>query len=981
MERGPVAQIRRYGAAAALPVFLALPCFALSDPLILSRPEDVRTLVREAQAAALPSATATTQDVGMVSVSPLDARTATWFGAVGPGEAVAFEDSATADTVLTNPVSGGASRLPAEVGYDPFGIFSVAGYDFETNPDLLPFYDPGLVAVAMRLVLDHDPESGGSGMDAEDGFGTGETGGPGGDGGSTAQEDNSIEGGETEEIADCGSPYPGYAQGATASYYEFPFALSAVPDFADRIPDFVQLEENIDHPDSSSWPGIDMSARHRFAARYSFCLYAPATGEYALRLQSDDGSVLRLDGVPFLDNDGVHGRLAKTETAYLVHGFHDVEIGYFDEGYRCGLQLLWNGGAGSSFAVVPSNNVWHVIGNPDSDGDGMPDWWEALYGLDSGNPSDSLEDCDGDGLSNLEEFLCGTDPHRADTDGDGMSDAWETAHGLRPCNASDASADQDGDGLVNLAEFHAGTDPGNPDTDGDGETDGMEVLTVFSNPLVVDFDGTETVESQIDLSSAMPQSGLWIRADDSLDLADRRGTVAFRCNVSKPGVFRIRVSFRTAGSASASLSLSADGVEIGKEALSGCFPGDSGHCDFFTPHLAAGLHSIVVSVRNQAPGFSFSATGVAVSEPGGPDADGNGRPDWLDARLGRSRLCVEGAVTSMVSPYCIRGKAVFLPLVELSSRTDVHGLPANGWWSDISLDPVSPVSVTASFENGASGQSFSVSWVPFDVCTETSAVVRAGDSMLLAASASGGRDAEISVAGPATNASFAVVSGQTVPFEFRNPGEYGISASWIDQSGEYRTASAAVAAVSGSLPPCIPLWAGKYNAVHLPEVPHTGAALVLEDFFEAETFSPVQSGGWRGAASPSMEDFLSGKASGFVALQLGGSDGAVLDSAPVLPFWPLWTLDGEYRIVETLPDGTRVAETVVHCPDLPEGVELELWCYNAGFCFEDGGATLRFSREDLRENGTFACRTLLSGEVVHPCQFLRAFYNGLKTVD
>ncbi len=46
----------------------------------------------------------------------------------------------------------------------------------------------------------------------------------------------------------------------------------------------------------------------------------------------------------------------------------------------------------------------------DTDGDGMPDWWEKKYGLDPNDPSDAAKDKDGDGYTNLEEYLNGTDP-------------------------------------------------------------------------------------------------------------------------------------------------------------------------------------------------------------------------------------------------------------------------------------------------------------------------------------------------------------------------------------------------------------------------------------------------------------------------------------------------------------------------------------------------------------------------------------------
>ena len=46
-----------------------------------------------------------------------------------------------------------------------------------------------------------------------------------------------------------------------------------------------------------------------------------------------------------------------------------------------------------------------------------------------------------------------------DTDSDGMSDAWERANGLDPTDPSDATADLDGDGQSNLAEYLSGTLP------------------------------------------------------------------------------------------------------------------------------------------------------------------------------------------------------------------------------------------------------------------------------------------------------------------------------------------------------------------------------------------------------------------------------------------------------------------------------------------------------------------------------------------
>ena len=131
---------------------------------------------------------------------------------------------------------------------------------------------------------------------------------------------------------------------------------------------------------------------------------------------------------------------------------------------------------------VPSNGVFFGI---DTDGDGLTDEEEGVLGTDPNNP-----DTDGDGLSDGDEVnVHGTDPLDPDSDGDGIDDGDEIANGLDPTDPADAAADPDGDGLTNGEEIALGTNRLVADTDGDGLNDGDEVNVHGTDPLVVDTDG------------------------------------------------------------------------------------------------------------------------------------------------------------------------------------------------------------------------------------------------------------------------------------------------------------------------------------------------------------------------------------------------------------------------------------------------------------------------------------------------------------
>lgn len=123
------------------------------------------------------------------------------------------------------------------------------------------------------------------------------------------------------------------------------------------------------------------------------------------------------------------------------------------------------------FMNYNENNMKNIaIDNDDTDGDGLSNYLESIYGTDP-----LLPDTDGDGLTDYQELVdTGTDPLVVDSDNDGILDGRD---------------DCDKDGIDTITEYQFRTDPFCIDTDGDGLNDYEELYTYNTDPLKDDTDG------------------------------------------------------------------------------------------------------------------------------------------------------------------------------------------------------------------------------------------------------------------------------------------------------------------------------------------------------------------------------------------------------------------------------------------------------------------------------------------------------------
>jgi hypothetical protein len=134
------------------------------------------------------------------------------------------------------------------------------------------------------------------------------------------------------------------ATGYKGALYWIPAGTQKLPTLTSMTPNGYLFSHDLNvapQAFTTGFPGIDASHTSNFAIHYEAPLVVSTEADYDFRLVSDDGAVLKIDGTPIIDNDGIKTTATSKEgPVHLVVGTHVISVDYFQATGNVGLQLF-----------------------------------------------------------------------------------------------------------------------------------------------------------------------------------------------------------------------------------------------------------------------------------------------------------------------------------------------------------------------------------------------------------------------------------------------------------------------------------------------------------------------------------------------------------------------------------------------------------------------------------------------------------------
>ncbi len=197
--------------------------------------------------------------------------------------------------------------------------------------------------------------------------GSSTSGGTSTSGGSTASNGGNTSGGSTSNGGSTSTGNTGSFAATCSDHPDMPIVaqLYQLPENTQKLPDFTGMNPIgdvcvnqltiADRDFTQGFPGVS-DIFEWFALDMRFKLNITTPGTYTFYANSDDGSILYIDGKMVVNNDGNHQQTEKSGSVYLGAGVHDVEMKYYQgPRYRIALELFWTTPGSSQKVYVPKS--------------------------------------------------------------------------------------------------------------------------------------------------------------------------------------------------------------------------------------------------------------------------------------------------------------------------------------------------------------------------------------------------------------------------------------------------------------------------------------------------------------------------------------------------------------------------------------------------------------------------------------------------
>ena len=137
----------------------------------------------------------------------------------------------------------------------------------------------------------------------------------------------------------------GLERGLRVKFYYIGNAMENMPNVRKLVPNFVAAAGELHFPDDEAFKDLDSNLPgDNWAVDIDGVIAVEESGQYTFFMNSDDGSVLWIDGRMIMDNGGVHGADQEKEASIdLDEGYHTIKVNLFKNSRSAVLNVKWKG--------------------------------------------------------------------------------------------------------------------------------------------------------------------------------------------------------------------------------------------------------------------------------------------------------------------------------------------------------------------------------------------------------------------------------------------------------------------------------------------------------------------------------------------------------------------------------------------------------------------------------------------------------------